>query len=185
MSTKGIEIAHITSNGKEINPADTNSTIQIKEGEVTTQDANAVLEMIKNKKPMFIKFYAVWCGHCKSMAGPWKKLIAEAKKKYANKNIAIVEVEENAMSKLKKLTSETKNLTVNGYPTIGMITYDNNGKPVYADYSGGRDTASMLSAIGKMTNTKPMTGGAKRKRTKKAKRKTKRKAIRTKTMRRY
>jgi thiol-disulfide isomerase/thioredoxin len=152
----------------------------IKADEVTTQDANAVLEMIKRQKPMFIKFYAVWCGHCKSMAGLWEKLTVEAKKKYANKNIAIVEVEEKAMGKLKSLTSETKNLTVSGYPTIGMITYDN-GKPVFTDYSSGRDMMSMLNAIGKMKSTKPMSGGAKR--TKKSKKKTKRK--RTKTTRRY
>jgi thiol-disulfide isomerase/thioredoxin len=163
MTTKGLEIAHITSDGKEIDVDDTDDKKDINTSEITTQKAEDVLAMLQQKKPIFIKFYAVWCGHCKTMAGPWKKLIEEAKKKYTNKNIAIVEVEEAAIKKLSAVMSKTKNMNeIRGFPTIGTITYDNNGNPVYVDYMGGRDLKSMLKAVDNLANSKSLSGGGKK-----------------------
>ena len=55
---QGLEIAHITIDGKEID-----KTTNIDNKKVTTQKSSDVLSMYLNKKPMFIKFYATWCGH--------------------------------------------------------------------------------------------------------------------------
>ena len=116
-----LEIAHITSNGKQIDESD------IDPKKVTTQKSSEVIRMLNEGKPMFIKFYAVWCGHCKTMDEPWQGLIEQVKTAYADKNLAIVEVEEKIRDdNINKLINETKNLVVNGFPTIGTITYDNN-----------------------------------------------------------
>jgi thiol-disulfide isomerase/thioredoxin len=187
--TTGFENAHITIDGKEIDE----ETDIAKNKEVTTQKASEVLRMFNEKKPMFIKFYANWCGHCKTMDGPWKQLVKAAKAKYAEKNIAIVEVESKVMNKeIDKIIAGTKNLKVDGFPTIGSITYVNNNA-VFNAYNGERNASGMLKAVDEMMNNK--TGsikqvGGRRKRTTKRKRTTnkrtttKRKHIKKKTYRR-
>ena len=179
---QGLEIAHITIDGKEID-----KTTNIDNKKVTTQKSSDVLSMYLNKKPMFIKFYATWCGHCVSMDGEWKKLIEETKKKYNNKNIAIVEVESQVISKEKykeidELISKTKGLKkVNGFPTIGSITYDNNKNAVFTPYNGNRTVGEMFKAVSTLVQDKhTMKGGHRTKKSLKQKYRAKTKA-KTKT----
>jgi thiol-disulfide isomerase/thioredoxin len=177
MTTKSLEIAHITIDGKEID-----EKTPINKNEFITQ-MSEVLRMFNEKKPMFIKFYAVWCGHCKTIDGPWKQLIKSAKADSAIKgaNVAIVEIESKVIGKeLDKITSGTKNLKVDGYPTIGSITYEH-GNPVFKAFSGERSTPAMLSVVKELAKGKQsggkQTGGSRRrkvKRTRKNKRSTKR-----------
>lgn len=155
MTTKGLEIAHITIDGKEMD-----EKTNIDKTQSTTQNPGDVLRMFNGKKPMFIKFYANWCGHCKTIDGPWKQLVKTAKTKYAGKNIALVEVESKMTDKdIGKIISGTKGLTVDGFPTIGSITYDNNGKGVFTAYNGERTTPGMMKAVDSLANKGKQGGG--------------------------
>lgn len=164
MTTKSLEIAHITIDGKEID-----QETPINKNEAITQ-MSEVLRMFNEKKPMFIKFYAVWCGHCKTIDGPWKQLIKSAKADSAIKgaNVAIVEIESKVVGKeLDKITSGTKNLKVDGFPTIGSITYES-GHPVFKAFSGERSANAMLSVVKEIAKGK-QSGGTRRIIRKKAK----------------
>jgi thiol-disulfide isomerase/thioredoxin len=173
-----LEIAHITIDGKEID-----EKTDIDKKKVTTVKGSDVLSMYLNKKPMFIKFYANWCGHCVHMDGDWKKLVEETKKKYNNENIAIVAVESKVIDKeiskeIDKIISNTKGLNaVNGFPTIGSITYVNDNA-VFTPYNGNRTFDEMFKAVDKLVQGKStMKGGYAGKRTLKRKHKTKRKQL--------
>ena len=125
------------------------------------KDINQIFGLIDKKVPMFIKFYANWCGHCKTMAPEWQKLIEQAKKDHKGKNIAIVEVEEETIKKdgfTDKLKTRVKSLDVNGYPTIGTITYNNNGA-VFKPYNKGRVQEAMTEEVNALANGKQ--GGGK------------------------
>ena len=182
MTTKSLEIAHITIDGKEID-----EKTPINKNEVITQ-MSEVLRMFNEKKPMFIKFYAVWCGHCKTIDGPWKQLIKSAKADSTIKgaNIAIVEIESKVIGKeLDKITSGTKNLKVDGFPTIGSITFEN-GNPVFKDFSGERNANAMLSVVKELAKGKQsggkQSGGTRRRRVKRT-RKSKRSSTKRKRSR--
>ena len=182
MGKQGLEIAHITDNGKEID-----EKTDINKNEVTTQELSDVVRMFRDNKPMFIKFYANWCGHCKTIDGPWKKLIKMVKypsNKMSDKNFAIVSVEEKKIGdEINKIIAGTQNLKIEGFPTIGSITYDNNNKATFTDFNGKRDENGLLAFVkSKIVNSsanadKNMKGGGlKRRRTKRKTKHTKRRA---------
>jgi protein disulfide-isomerase A6 len=80
-------------------------------------------------KNAFVKFFAPWCGHCKSMAPAWAQLGDE----YAgSKSVVIADVDCTVQQKL----CETHG--VSGYPTI---KYWKTGEKF--DYNGGRDLESL------------------------------------------
>ena len=127
---------------------------------VHIKDIKEMLDMIDKKVPMFIKFYADWCGHCQTMAPEWKKVIETAKPKHQGKNIAIVEVEEKTLSKdgfTDTLKKHVKSLDVNGYPTIGTITYTTNGA-VFKPYHNGRIEKDMTVEVDALANAKQSGG---------------------------
>jgi thiol-disulfide isomerase/thioredoxin len=169
-----LEIAHITIDGKQI---DEKTNINPKE--VTTQKSSDVLRMFNANKPMFIKFYANWCGHCVTIDPHWKKLVAKVQSKYADKNVAIVAVESKIMNAdINKIVAGAKGLgKVDGFPTVGLI---HNKK--WTPYNGERTTDAMLKYMEKNMPDKKMAGGARRKRSSSSKRKrssiSKRKTVR-------
>lgn len=72
--------------------------------------------------PVFVKFYAPWCGHCKKLAPTWKQL---AKHMQSKLTIAEVNCEDNsALCKAQGVT---------GYP---MLAFYSEG--AQSEYSGGR-----------------------------------------------
>jgi thiol-disulfide isomerase/thioredoxin len=154
-----LEIFHITTDGMEI---DEKTKIVSTATNKVNKESSQLLRLFMNKKKMFIKFYATWCGHCKTIDGPWKALVAKARANIKDKNIAIVEVESKVVNKeIDKIIAETAGLKVDGFPTIGTITYDASGKAKFTTYQGERTAEGMFSAVEKLTT---MKGGRSRRR---------------------
>ena len=174
MTFTGLKIAHITIDGKEID-----EETDIKAAPDLTQKSSDVLAMYNEKKPMFIKFYATWCGHCKTNDVFWKELIGKARKTPAM-NIAIVEIESEIMNKedITKIIATEGLGKVEGFPTIGTITYPG-GKAKFTPYEGDRKTDPMFAAV-KALATGKQSGGAKRRVTRKHRKTTYRKSMKTK-----
>jgi thiol-disulfide isomerase/thioredoxin len=170
-----VEVLHITVDGKEID-----EKTDIDKSKVKT-DPKGVLELFEKEKPMFVEFYANWCGHCKTLAPEWNKLITTIKdnKDIAIKDIAIVSIESKVVDKnIDKVLEKSGLVEVKGFPTIGLIQ---NKK--WIPYEGGRTSKDMMNFINEQLS---MKGGARRrhrsiKRGKTTRRKTtKRKSIRRK-----
>jgi protein disulfide-isomerase A6 len=91
---------------------------------------NATFDKEVSGKGAFVKFYAPWCGHCKSMKPAWDQLGDE----FADsKTVVIGDVD---------CTVETDlcgKLGVKGYPTVKYFT----GNPEGETYEGGRDFESL------------------------------------------
>lgn len=84
-----------------------------------------------------VKFYAPWCGHCKSLAPTWADIESQYNNKKVNgKTVKVLQVNCDENTKL----AEKHN--VKGYPTIKTF---HAGKE--EDYSGGRDLASISEHI--------------------------------------
>ena len=84
-----------------------------------------------------VKFYAPWCGHCKSLAPTWADVESQYNNKKVNgKTVKVLQVncDEN--------TELAKKHDVNGYPTIKTFHH---GKE--EDYAGGRDLSSISEHI--------------------------------------
>jgi thiol-disulfide isomerase/thioredoxin len=133
--TSQLELIHLTTNGKK---TDGEKDINKK----AKTNPNDVLKAFNANKPMFIEFYANWCGHCKTLEKEWEKLVELAEKDKDVKNVAIVSIESGVVNKeLDKMQSEMK-LKVNGFPTVGVIK---NKK--FISYDGGRNAKEMLAYI--------------------------------------
>ena len=81
-------------------------------------------------KTVFVKFFAPWCGHCKSMKPAWDTLMSEYE---GSENILIADVD--CINSGKDLCEK---VGVQGFPTI------KHGDPAnLEDYKGGRDANSL------------------------------------------
>jgi thiol-disulfide isomerase/thioredoxin len=134
-----LEIAYLTGNGKDAK----GDTIKANYKK-TVKD---VKQMFDSKKPMFIEFYAEWCGHCKNLVPMWKKLIENLEKNHPNETMAIVAIEKDfhddaVISEMK----EKAKFGIDGYPTIGAIVFEN-GTPKFKSYNGDRSADPMYTFI--------------------------------------
>jgi protein disulfide-isomerase-like protein len=84
--------------------------------------------------PWFIKMYAPWCGHCKSMAPTWEEFAAKVEGKL---NVGKIDC---ADASNKRFCGEMK---VSGFPTLLYIGED--GK--YVKYAGQRSLAKFEEYI--------------------------------------
>jgi len=160
MYNMGIEVVHITADGKEID-----GTTEISKTPGVKTNPNEVSTLFNNGTPMFVEFYANWCGHCKTLAPEWKKLIKMIEvPEYEDKKLAIVSVESEAINKdIEKVIEQSGLGKVEGFPTIGLIK----GKK-FVSYNGKRDAASMLKFIKEKAGS--IMGGGGRRSTRKHKR---------------
>eukprot|EP01061_Rhynchopus_euleeides_P026022 TRINITY_DN424_c0_g2_i1.p1 TRINITY_DN424_c0_g2~~TRINITY_DN424_c0_g2_i1.p1 ORF type:complete len:486 (+),score=213.94 TRINITY_DN424_c0_g2_i1:67-1458(+) len=86
------------------------------------------------KKDVFIKFYAPWCGHCKSMIPAYEQL---GKTFEDNENIVI--------GKFDATTNDApKGFDVQGFPTLKFVKAGSNE---IVDFNGGRDFEAMEAFI--------------------------------------
>ncbi|KAL0214224.1 hypothetical protein P9112_006408 [Eukaryota sp. TZLM1-RC] len=99
-------------------------------------------ETISSDKYTFVKFYAPWCGHCKSMAPQWEQLADLAKS--FNDQITIAEVNGDVSKDIMKKES------IRGFPTLKLFK---NGK-VVADFKGQRTLEGFTDFISKHTSIK-------------------------------
>ena len=95
-------------------------------------------DFIKNNKYAFVKFYAPWCGHCKSMEPAYSKLAQRMKAE--TDGVAIGKVDSTVENDLGTRYG------VQGFPTLKLFI---NGEPV--DYSGGREEEPMFNWLKKKT----------------------------------
>lgn len=81
-------------------------------------------------KTVFVKFFAPWCGHCKSMKPAWDTLMTEYE---GSENVLVADVD--CIGSGKELCTK---VGVEGFPTI------KHGDPGnLEDYKGGRDADSL------------------------------------------
>lgn len=93
------------------------------------------------KKATFVKFYAPWCGHCKSMAADWETL-AETFRPFDKVAIAEVNADE-----YRDLGSR---FGVRGFPTI---KYFPEGSTEPIDYNGGRSVDELIAFVNEQAGT--------------------------------
>ena len=94
-------------------------------------DANAEVELAR-KGPLFVKFYAPWCGHCKKLAPTWDAL-AQADGLGSTR---IAKVDCTKESELKS------RFGIRGYPTL--IVLADKGKQMRR-HTGGRTVEALKS----------------------------------------
>lgn len=106
-----------------------------KAGEVVTLVGNNFRQIVNGEKDMFIKFYAPWCGHCKTMAEPWKAFAAEMGDEFDT--LAIAEIDATA-------NEAPEEFEYKGFPTLFWVP---KGGVVPVKYEGGRDKAAWTKYV--------------------------------------
>ena len=107
---------------------------------VVLTDANFEKFLSDSKKPVFLKLYAPWCGHCKKMAPEYVKVAKMAKEQ--GKDYVFAEIDCSVHTKAKTF------FNASGFPTL--ILYNNNVKE---SYSGERTAEGILSFLNKKFST--------------------------------
>jgi protein disulfide-isomerase A1 len=87
-------------------------------------------------KDVLVKFYAPWCGHCKTMAPIYEEL---AEKLKHNTNLVIAEMDSTL--------NETERVSIQGFPTLKFWPAGNKDSPM--EYEGERDLAGFEAYLTK------------------------------------
>ncbi len=88
--------------------------------------------VMESEKEFLVKFYAPWCGHCKTLAPLYEEA---AKLLEANENIVLAKVDSTE--------NEVAGIDIQGFPTLKFFPKDKTQEPI--EYDGGRDTEGILS----------------------------------------
>jgi len=104
-------------------------------GEVLQLGPDNINESLADSSPLFVKFYAPWCGHCKEMAPAYRELANSA---IGDVRIAEVDCTQKGSSHL------TERFGVHGYPFLLMLT--DGGMKIYK-YGGQRTIGGMLEFV--------------------------------------
>jgi len=97
---------------------------------VELTDANFKKKVLDSDKGWLVEFYAPWCGHCKSLAGPWADAASQLKGKM---NLGALDATQHG--------STAQEYEVRGYPTI---KYFAPGSSEPEDYEGGRTASDIV-----------------------------------------
>lgn len=89
--------------------------------------------VLDKTKDVLVKYYAPWCGHCKSLAPVWEELGAA----FANNDDVVI-------AKFDATANEVAGLSIRGYPTLKFYPKDNKDG---VDYEGDRDLESFKSYL--------------------------------------
>ena len=103
------------------------------------------MSLEKNNLNMVL-FYAPWCGHCKSLMPHWNKLEQNYNNQTINGrkiNIVKINCDEN--------TQIATQYDIQGYPTVKLLSIDNNGKPTLYDYDDEREFSKLEQFINMMS----------------------------------
>merc|ERR1711981_626997 len=115
--------------------------VKSEEGVDNTGKANLVLTAknykshVDGTKDAFIKFYAPWCGHCKTLAPKWEEM-AEEFKNDDSMVIAHYNVDSNDLP---------GGFEVKGFPTMFWVPAGGSPKK----YEGGRETKDLIDYVKK------------------------------------
>ena len=90
-----------------------------------------------DKQPVFIIYYAKWCGYCKTVLPEFKQLMDNYKG-----NIKIIAIDSEA----KENTELVKAQEINSYPTIRFYPSGIKGK--FKDYTGERTYSDFVQYLG-------------------------------------
>ncbi|CAM9241415.1 unnamed protein product, partial [Ectocarpus fasciculatus] len=108
-------------------------------------DANFEQIALSNEKAVMVKFYAPWCGHCKTMAPKYDKLASIFS---GEKDVVVAKVDATEAYRLNM--SNTVRYEITGYPTVKFFPF---GSTVPVSYDGPREVESMLSYLNEQANT--------------------------------
>ena len=101
----------------------------------------------EERRGLFVKFYAPWCGHCKKLAPIWDELGAAFKD---NSDIVI--------AKFDATVNEADGVEVKGYPTLTWYPKSNKAG---VSFDGERDLASLKKFIEDSSEVLKDAGSAK------------------------
>jgi len=105
--------------------------------------------IVDGSKNVFVKFYAPWCGHCKSMVPAYEET-AEAFAKEPSVVIADLDADQH-----KDIAGR---FGVSGFPTLKFFK---KGSVTPEDYTGGREAADIIEFVNRQAGTRARTGGNK------------------------
>ena len=104
-------------------------------GDVYTLVGKAFDEVVKTSdKDVLVKFYAPWCGHCKSLAPIYEEL---AKKLKHNDKLIIAEMDATE--------NEVEEVQIQGFPTIKFWAAGKKDKPI--EFEGERTVDAFVSFL--------------------------------------
>ena len=109
------------------------------EGDVFVLTDENYEETLKKNPVVMVKFYAPWCGHCKSFAPEYEKAAKQVKEE--GKPYILADLD----ATVHKNAAEKEG--IQGFPTIKLFI---NGKPL--EYSGDRTAEAVLNFIDKKTS---------------------------------
>jgi len=108
-------------------------------GPVVTIVGKTFEEIVYNQanNPVFVEFYAPWCGHCKKLTPVWEELGSSIKDQIPNVVIAKIDATANTLP---------DELSITGFPTLILFK----GKE-QVSYSGPRDVAGFTTFLKQQT----------------------------------
>ena len=103
------------------------------------------MSLDKNNMNMIL-FYAPWCGHCNTLMPHWNKLEKQYNHQKINgKNINIVKINCDENPQL------ATRYDIQGYPTIKLLSINNNDPPMLYDYEDAREYSKIEQFINMMS----------------------------------